>query len=90
MLLRYFGQRAGGLAGGKHYEPPAWMRVRQMRRQAARGMRGGDRGSKQRFQQFARFGRHAAPQLASEVLKLMRRRSMERSTPALYLSFFHS
>jgi len=86
MLFGFLGERAGGLAGGKHHQPAAWRRVWQMRRQAARGMRGGDRGPKQRFQQFARFGRHAAPQLASEVLKLMRRRGMERPPPALYLS----
>jgi hypothetical protein len=59
MLFGYFGERAGGLAGGKHYEPAAWRCVRQVRRQAARGMCGGDRGLKQRFQEFARFGRHA-------------------------------
>jgi hypothetical protein len=58
MFFGHLGERAGSLASGEHDQAPAWRRVRQMRRQAARRMRGGDRDAKQGFKEFARFGRH--------------------------------
>ena len=49
-----FGHRARRLAGGEDDQPPARRRLRQVRRQAAARMRGGDRAAKQRFEKLVR------------------------------------
>ena len=61
MLFGHLGQRAGAFAGGQHDQPPARRRFRQVRRQAARRMRGADRGAEQGFEQFARLRRQVEP-----------------------------
>ena len=54
MLFGGLRHRARRLAGGQHDEAAARRRFRQVRRQALRRVRGGDRGPEQRFEQFAR------------------------------------
>ncbi len=73
-----FGERAGALAGREHDQPAPRRRFGQAWRQAARRMRGGDRGAKQRFEEVARLRRQS--------FALSGRGTMESAEPDLYLS----
>src|SRR6516162_4415302 len=92
LFLGYLGERTRGFAGGEHDQAPARWRFRQMRRQAARWMRGGDCDPKQGFEEFKRFGRHHCLNNRCPAWAFKNRVDcsvecrMERSTQRLYVS----
>ncbi len=77
VALSRLGERARALAGGKDDKPPA-RRLGQVRRQAARRMRGAYRRTEQGLQKFARLRHHGGPRFA-------RPRTMATGRPGLYL-----
>ena len=87
MLFRHFGERACAFAGGQDNEPSVRRRFRQVRRQAARRVRGADRRAEQGFQQFARLRRQFEPSAPTRAMDPIRE-PWQSVRPHLYL--FHS